>query len=66
MATIFLSVTEASEFLGITSSLVRRYCRDGRLDAQEVGGFWIISQKALDKFAKAKRIPGNPNFQKKS
>jgi len=54
-----LSIPEAAERLGLSPSLVRRYCRQGRL-GQRVGGRWVISEIELVRFDKEPRPVGYP------
>ena len=54
------STAEAAEQLGITESLVRRYCREGRIGSR-VGERWVISADEIRLFGKIKRTPGRPN-----
>lgn len=58
------TTVEAAEYLGMDGSLIRRYCRKGKLRAIKVGRDWLIEKKALDQFEP--NPPGNPNFLKAS
>lgn len=66
----YLTVKEASERLGITASLVTRYCREGRFDkgkdvgAISLGKQWVVMLWAIEEFEKIPRERGNPNFGK--
>lgn len=42
----YQSVQEYSRDSGIVAELVRRYCRTGRLQAEKIGGRWIIKRGA--------------------
>ena len=42
----YQSVTEYSRDTGITPELIRRYCRTRRLDAEKIGGRWVIRKGA--------------------
>lgn len=42
----YQSVQEYSQDTGIVAELVRRYCRTGRLQAEKIGGRWIIRKGA--------------------
>ena len=53
------STAEAAELLGITESLVRRYCREGRIGAR-VGERWVISADEVRLFRQIGRHPGRP------
>jgi len=57
------NATEAAEYLGLTDSLVRRYCREGKITADRIGRNWVMRQKALDQFKRTPRQRGNPNFR---
>lgn len=54
------SVEQVAEKAGITVSLIRRYCREGKIQAQKVGRDWVIAQDALDEFLKTPRKVGYP------
>lgn len=64
----FLTVQEASERLGISPSLVTRYCREGRFNngkavgAISLGKQWVVMQWSVEEFEKIPRERGNPNF----
>ena len=58
------NATEAAEFLGLTDSLVRNYCRQSRIKADRVGRNWVITRKELERFKKTPRPFGNPNLLK--
>ncbi len=53
----FVSVPQAATVLGITPSLLTRYCRAGRI-GEKVGCRWLISSEELDAFRKVDRHPG--------
>ena len=55
-----LTTNEAAVQLGLDPSLIRRYCREGRIEAQQVGRDWVIEQEALDTFAEIPRKVGKP------
>lgn len=52
---------EAARSLGVVPSLVRRYCRAGRIEAQHIGRVWVLTQEALDAFAATQRKVGRPS-----
>ena len=66
----YLTVKEASERLGISPSLVTRYCREGRFDKGKVVGAislgkqWVVMAWAIEEFEKIPRERGNPKFGK--
>jgi len=39
-----MGVTEAAERLGKSDRTVRRWCKEGKLDAVESGGVWLIQE----------------------
>lgn len=57
-----LSVNQAAQQLGITPQLVRRYCERGRIKAEKVGRDWVITQAALNSFARKPRKMGRPKY----
>lgn len=63
MSNMFNS-TEAGAYLGLDSSMVRRYCIEGRIRAEKIGNNWVMTKKELDRFASIERRAGNPNFGK--
>ena len=56
--------TEAADYLGLTDSMVRRYCRLGKIAAERFGRNWAITKRELDKFKRTPRMVGNPNFRR--
>lgn len=56
-----LTVDEVAKILKVNASLVRRYCREGRL-GQSVRGRWLISIEDIDRFQNIPRKRGNPEF----
>lgn len=52
---------QAALVLGISPTLVRRYCRQGRL-GQSIGGHWLITPDDLQRFQAKPRKSGNPEF----
>jgi excisionase family DNA binding protein len=60
------NATEAARYLGISDSLVRRYCRAGEISALRFGRNWAIKKRELDRFKKTPRPVGNPNFRRGS
>ena len=55
-----LTTAQAADRLNISESLVRRYCRDGRLKAQRIGRDWLIEESDLDQFQQKPRKAGRP------
>jgi len=54
-----LTPTQAAERLGLSLSLIQRYCRQGRL-GQRVGGRWLITPEQLAEFERQPRRVGKP------
>lgn len=42
-----VTTTEAATLLGVSDSIVRRRCRDGRLVARRPGGSWLIDRGSV-------------------
>lgn len=59
-----LNSSEAADFLGITDSLVRRFCRLGRIRARRFGSNWAIEKVELEQFKQLVRPAGNPSFRR--
>ncbi len=59
------TVKRAAKFLKVDESLVRRYIREKRIEAERLGWVWVIREAVLKKFAKEERPFGNPNFRRK-
>jgi len=55
---------EVAKELNVNPSLVRRYCRQGRM-GQFIYGRWLISPAELEVFRAKTRKRGNPNFGKR-
>lgn len=53
------NINQAARMLGLSPSILRRYCRQGRL-GQKVGKSWIISSSDLEQFVKEPRRVGYP------
>lgn len=58
-----LDTSAAARILGITESLVRRYCRRGLL-GKPVADRWVISKEDLKEFRKKPRKVGRPSRRK--
>jgi excisionase family DNA binding protein len=46
-----LTSLQAAEYLGISDSMVRRYCRKGAIPAVKAGKTWIIADYDLKHFS---------------
>tara|TARA_R100001143_G_C3323507_1_gene115920 strand:- start:53 stop:412 length:360 start_codon:yes stop_codon:yes gene_type:complete len=55
----YISTKEAANILGISQTLLSKWCTEGFLGAK-VGGRFYVDRKDLDTFTKKR---GNPNFQ---
>jgi excisionase family DNA binding protein len=55
----WISAKEAAERLGLSWSMVRRYCQEGRL-GQRVGGVWVLAKAEVDAFSAEPRKHGRP------
>ena len=60
----YLSVTDTAALLGISPGRVRQLITARRLPAEKVGPTWIISLRALEKFAQ--EPPGKPGPKPKT
>lgn len=54
------SVPEAAEALGVNEARVKAMIRDGLLDADKVGGRWVISRAAIERRRRAAPGRGRP------
>ena len=54
-----LDIPQAAERLGVSQSLVRRYCRQGRIGIK-VGSRWVIDADQLKQFSGTPRERGRP------
>ena len=55
-----ISVAGAAEALGVSLERVRQLIRDGRLDARQVSGRWLIEPDSVDRLAHEQRRAGRP------
>jgi excisionase family DNA binding protein len=53
-----LSLREASERCGVSTSRLRRLASRGVLKAQKAGSYWVVSESALAEFKALERPPG--------
>ena len=60
------TVPRAAKFLKIDPTLVRRYCRQGRLKARRAGRDWLVSRIEVEGFALVLKThrPGRPKKDK--
>jgi excisionase family DNA binding protein len=45
-----LTLTQAAEQLGVTSSNLRQALARGRLHAERIGPIWVVSQDEVDRY----------------
>jgi len=55
-----IDTTEAAQICGVSADLIRRYCRDGRIEAHDIGGHWLIEPEEIRRFAEIPRKRGWP------
>ncbi len=61
--TNLLTTTQAAAILNLDESVMRAYCRQGRLGSK-IGRQWLITTAELKRFAKKPRPVGNPGWGK--
>lgn len=52
----YMTTEEAAEALGVGAQWVRDLCNEGRLEAEKVGGIWLIKIKSVENFQR--KTPG--------
>jgi excisionase family DNA binding protein len=55
-----VSTAEAAAMVGRHESLIRRFCRQGRLPALRVGRFWVLEVEDVRRFFATERPVGRP------
>ena len=50
-----------AEEAGVTTNYVGRLCRQGRLDALQLGGRWLITDESARRWLRTRRGPGRPS-----
>ena len=58
--TEFISIPEAAKRLGLSRKRVFEFVADGRLPAQQAGGFYIVRVSDVEAFKKQERKRGRP------
>jgi len=53
-----LSLRQASERCGVSTSRLRRLAASGVLDARKAGSYWVVSESALQQFMRLARPRG--------
>lgn len=54
------SVERAGQIIGVDASLIRRYCRTGKLPAVRVDGVWVLLERDVRTYAARPRRRGRP------
>lgn len=54
-----LTVEEAADLLQLTPHTIRKYCREGKIEAVKFGNIWRISARVVGRYALNKK--GNTN-----
>ena len=55
-----MSAADAAKALGVSLERVRQLIRDGRLDARQVSGRWLVDPNSVDRLAHEQRRAGRP------
>lgn len=58
-----LTVPEVAARLGVDPSLVRVWCRNGRLEATKHGRDWLVEESEFRHFEATRRGRGRPKSQ---
>ena len=58
-----LTVSETAQRLGLSVSMVRRYCANGKIPGQKIGRDWAIRRRDVEAFAAIPRHSGRPSLQ---
>jgi excisionase family DNA binding protein len=57
-----ISTKEAARIIGVSQRRVQQFVTQGRLQAQKIGGVWLVNPDGLDKVRNLKNgRPKNPN-----
>jgi hypothetical protein len=56
----YVLVSQAAVELGISRVQVWKHIRDRNLTASQLGKFWVIERRELDRFKQERRGPGRP------
>lgn len=60
----YMSVNEASEFMGVTPRAVRKWIKEGKIEAFKVGGYSVrIKRSFIENFVK--KVPSKVSVEKK-
>lgn len=55
-----ISLSEASEFCGLSSDHLRRLAEQGKLKAKKIGRNWVTSRAAIEEYLEKRNPPGRP------
>jgi excisionase family DNA binding protein len=54
----FISVTEASQISGLTTSFIRRLLRTGQIEGVKIGYSWLTTEEAIREYLSKERRRG--------
>lgn len=61
----FITVTEAARKSGLSSALIRRAAKDGKISGAVLfGKTWVFTPEAFEDWRASSRKPGNPQWKK--
>lgn len=58
LAKEFISLTEASQISGLTSSFIRRLVSRGDIEGVKIGRNWVTTREAIQEYLNKERRPG--------
>lgn len=57
----YMTVQEAASVVGVHAETVKRFCREGRLEAEKVNNAWLVHEDVIFRFAETYSEPrGRP------
>lgn len=59
-----LTVADAARKSGISESVIKHACADGKLTAQKFGKTWVFTLEDFEAWQAIPRKKGNPNWSK--
>ena len=62
----WMTVQEVANEMSVTEGRVRQWILGSALTATKFGKSWAVKRSDLQKFKGIERLPGNPNFSRKS
>jgi len=57
-----IPLADAAARLGLRPSSARALIRRGLLRATKIGPIWVVEPSEVDRYARERRPPGNPQF----